>query len=282
MHADSKLAVELVQALLENAGDLAADARLLLEHDRFARCYALSALAGEELGKIAICLDWLFGESSSSLKETRKAWQSHGDKLASLASYRAAFIEEPGTIKPEILRADAKRLASRKMDALYVDFREGLVRVPAEVAPRDAIDLLGQVEEAIAHATKHLAPLSNEVARAIEEFAPQLVAPLSTYLDSLSPQEAVVALRRFLASAQKLTDHEWADALRSNQVLELLSNARAVLGPPKPECTQSFRDRSSRHSVRRTARPSMPFKRPSLPALEFCWTSSRTITIITP
>ena len=98
MNADKELAVGLTQALLENARDLAADARLLLEHDRFARCYALSALAGEELGKIAICLDWMLGDPPTSLQETRRAWQSHGDKLASLVAYRAAFIEESASV----------------------------------------------------------------------------------------------------------------------------------------------------------------------------------------
>lgn len=228
MQADNVVAAELIQALLENARDLASDARLLLEHDRFARCYALAALAGEELGKVAICLDWMFGDSPSSLKETRKAWQSHDDKLASLIAYRAAFIEEPAAIRPEILRSEAQKVAGRKMDALYVDYSDGLIRTPMQVAPTDATHLLAQVEDAIAHATEHLSLLSSEVARAMEVLAPQLIAPLSTYIDSLSPQEAVVALRQLVSTARTFTDQEWADALQGDRVLEMLSTGSSI------------------------------------------------------
>ena len=223
MQDDKNLAVGLTQALLQNARDLARDARLLFEHDRFARCYAIAALAGEELGKIAICLDWLFGDSGASLKETRRAWQSHDDKLASLAAYCAAFIDEPAAVRPETLKDEARRVAGKKMDALYVDFRDGLIKTPTQVTSTDALSLLEQVEDAVGHATENLGAMSNEVAEAIEGLAPHFVAPLSSYIDSLSPDMAVGALRRVLSNARRLTDQDWADALATNRVLELLS-----------------------------------------------------------
>lgn len=228
MYADKELAAGLTQALLNNARDLAADARLLFEHERFARCYALAALAGEELGKIAICLDWLFGDSTSSLKETRRAWQSHDDKLSSLVAYRAAFIDDPAGIRPESLRDEAREVAGRKLDALYVDVRDGVIKTPAQVAAADAKQLLGQVEDAVSHAVEHLRPMTSEVASAIEVLAPQFVAPLSAFIDSLSPQDAVEALRRLVSTAQTFTDQEWADALQGDRVLELLASTPAA------------------------------------------------------
>ncbi len=42
---------QLAQAAAQNATDLAADARLLLDAGRFPRAYALATLALEELGK---------------------------------------------------------------------------------------------------------------------------------------------------------------------------------------------------------------------------------------
>ena len=78
-------------------------------------------------------------------------------------------------------------MAARKLDALYVDFGDGLIATPAQVAPMEAVDLLRQVEDAIAHATEHLGALSSEVAQVIEEIAPQIVEPMSLYVDSLSP-----------------------------------------------------------------------------------------------
>lgn len=60
--------LKLVHALV-NGGGLAADARLLLENERYARNYALAALAGEELGKIEFCLDWLLGTPTLSHKQ---------------------------------------------------------------------------------------------------------------------------------------------------------------------------------------------------------------------
>lgn len=84
------------------------------------------------------------------MKETRKSWQSHDDKLASLVAYRAAFIDDPVATRPESLKGEAQKVAGRKMDALYVDFRDGRIRTP-KAAEEDALQLLGQVEDCWIH-----------------------------------------------------------------------------------------------------------------------------------
>lgn len=215
--------VDLIHALLGNARGLAADSRLLFQAGRHARSYALAALAGEELGKIGMCLDRVLGEPSPSYKEARKAWHDHRDKLASLVAYRAAFVDDPTTLQPKQLKEEAKRVASRKMDALYVDLRGDTIVTPECIADVEAQELLLQVEGAIAHAVESLELLSVEVAAVIDGIAPRLTRTISEYIDSLPPTQSIVALRRMLSRAQTFTNQQWADALENDRVAELLA-----------------------------------------------------------
>jgi hypothetical protein len=53
---------QLKHAAEQNAEDLTADARVLLDAGRFPRAYALAVLALEELGKAQLCHDGLYVE----------------------------------------------------------------------------------------------------------------------------------------------------------------------------------------------------------------------------
>lgn len=69
----------LAHAAAQNAGDLAADARLLLEAGRFPRAHALAVLALEELGKMVLCHEVLDGELDDD--GFRREWSKHPSKL---------------------------------------------------------------------------------------------------------------------------------------------------------------------------------------------------------
>src|SRR5260370_24294125 len=70
---------QLAQAAAQNAADLAADARLLLDAGRFPRAYALATLALEELGKMELCHEVLAGRLDD--KGFRQEWSQHQSKL---------------------------------------------------------------------------------------------------------------------------------------------------------------------------------------------------------
>jgi AbiV family abortive infection protein len=72
-----ELARSLVAALLQNASDLTADARLLLENRRFARAYALAVLSVEELGKTYLCLQVALGDGPVTAREFWTGWRNH-------------------------------------------------------------------------------------------------------------------------------------------------------------------------------------------------------------
>ena len=222
MAPDSEQLLDLVRALLENARGLTSDARLLLNDERYARSYALAALAGEELGKIEFCLDWLLGTPTLSPKEFRRSWQSHPEKLAGLVAYRAAFIEEPTAVSVDTMREQTQRIARRKMEAIYVDFSETGVVTPESISADEAIELLEGVETAVQHAAEVLGPLTEDVVAATNTAAPLVLAPLAECLAELAPAEAIDVLRGLLARLPDISNADWAAAIEADAVLQLL------------------------------------------------------------
>ncbi len=222
MSPDSDQLLKLVHALLENAGSLAADARLLLENNRYARSYALAALAGEELGKVEFCLDWLLGTPTLSPKEFRRSWQSHSEKLAGLTAYRVAFIEDPTAVSLAAMREQTQRLGRRKMEAIYVDFSETAIETPESITADEAVELLEGVEGALQHATKVLGPVTEEVVAATNTAAPIILAPLAEYLEGLAPDEAIPVLRGLLTRLPDISNAEWAAAIEADAVVQML------------------------------------------------------------
>lgn len=214
--------IALVHALLDNAAGLAGDARLLHENQRYARGYALAALAGEEVGKIELCLDRLFGNATLTDRQFRRSWHSHAEKLQGLFAYHVAFVDEAGPVDPTRLRQRPHAVGGRKMDAIYVDFREGLIHTPAEITDKEALDLLVGVEVAIAQLTAVLSPLTAELVDLLELAGATVLAPLGQFMDSLGPDVAVSTLRDLVTRIQQVTAKEWASAIETDSVSDLL------------------------------------------------------------
>ena len=211
--------VALVQALLQNARNLVSDARLLFENDRYARAYALAALAGEELAKAGITLDTLLGESDVNDREFRRNWSDHKEKLAGLSAYRLAFLDDLEGLRVEELSREVETTAGRKMDAMYVDLRNGQLITPESLSMSEARDLLDRVEGAIEHAGVFLGKLTPEVADSIVLAAPQIIEALTTQVAGMSVQDAIAHVRPLLA---QMSDGE--DSLSNEEAAALLSS----------------------------------------------------------
>ena len=79
-------------ALLENAADLVDDARVLLQHGRSPRAYALAVLATEELGKTFLCLQVALRDPAVTARAFWGGWRHHGEKFDSAWAYHTAFL----------------------------------------------------------------------------------------------------------------------------------------------------------------------------------------------
>lgn len=210
--------VELVHALLVNARGLVADAQLLLEHDRWARSYALAALAGEELGKIEVCLDWMIGTPVRTPKEFRRAWQDHSEKLTNLTAYRAAFMDDPTTAHLDSLKGQAQEVGRRKMAAIYVDWEGSAIQTPGSVTSREADELLKLVEPAVEHASMFLARLTPEVTSLLDEISYPLIDLLAAHFDGMNADEALPQLRAMLDKLPSMSNDEVASILSNGEL----------------------------------------------------------------
>lgn len=213
--------LELIHSLLDNAESLTSDARLLHDNGRHARSYALAALAGEELGKIGFCLDWLLGPPTLTAKEFRRSWQSHSEKLSSLTAYRTAFIE-PVPVSFDDLREQFQTISNLKMQAIYVDFNESGVVTPGSISADEASALLAAVDAAVQHAVTFLRPLTKEIVAATNTALPTLLAPFVDYLEHLAPEQAIGILRDILRRLPSISSAEWDSAIDADTVDQLL------------------------------------------------------------
>lgn len=85
---------QLAQAAAQNATDLAADARILLDAGRSSRAYALATLALKELGKMELCHEVLAGRLDD--KGFRQEWLNTRRSPAAVASW-PYFPRPPST-----------------------------------------------------------------------------------------------------------------------------------------------------------------------------------------
>lgn len=141
----------LAGAALDNAQALIDDAELLLAADRHPRALALAILAGEEFGKAITCAS-IFSVSpddTSGWQQFWDQWRRHDWKLERVLGELADMVvfdmsgadvdaadalwERSWAGVPKVAR-DWNRW---KQWGLYVDFRNGEVRVPREVIDYD-------------------------------------------------------------------------------------------------------------------------------------------------
>lgn len=141
---------ELAEAALSNAADLLAEARLLAEHQAWARCYSLAILAGEEFGKAQMAIGTVgrHKEDDDYWRDWWKDFYGHSPKLARAANHAAAVI--PEAIVQDFIRLLEPALQTQRREAgLYVDLVTGaVVRPESTITPveaQTAIQIFGEV-----------------------------------------------------------------------------------------------------------------------------------------
>lgn len=214
---DDEQLVNLIRSLLANAQDLVADAALLFENERYARTYALSALAGEELGKIYLCMETLFLPQDVTAKEFWARWRAHGDKLGAARAYAAAFVDDLAALDPKALASESKTIGDRKMAAIYVDLVGGSITTPLTVDRGEARGLLERTQRSVSHAQMHMSGLSVEIVALLRN-PPNGLSVLSDLIDRTMaerlPPDALEAMRHLLDALPDLTGEEAERRLR--------------------------------------------------------------------
>ena len=136
---------QLAQAAAQNAVDLAADARFLLDAGRFPRAHALATLALEELGKMELCQVVLEGKLDEN--DFRQEWSNH---LWKLDRSRSLAILSAST--PARVFATADDDFAMKLRGLYVDVNpvnpSGPPMTPSAVTPTLASEMVQTAEAA--------------------------------------------------------------------------------------------------------------------------------------
>lgn len=82
-----------IKAAVRNGRELLEDAKLLLRHSRWARAAALSVLAMEEFGKVAIIRDIIAAKEPKTLKD---AWGRYRNHIAKVDVYIAPVLRSAG------------------------------------------------------------------------------------------------------------------------------------------------------------------------------------------
>ena len=142
---------QLAQAAAQNATDLAADARLLLDVGRFSRAYALATLTLEELGKMELCHEVLAG--SWMTRGFRHGWLNHPSKLG--RSRVLAIFSAPAVDR---VFATVEDDSAMTFGGLYVGVNpadpSGAPVTPSDAAPMPARKMVETEEEAAALALR--------------------------------------------------------------------------------------------------------------------------------
>src|SRR5258708_26909667 len=174
---DPAVVAEYGRAALQNARDLIADARLLLDHQHWPRACALAILATEEVAKAFVCciLPMLpyevaphFGWPLDQINRT------HGLKLemaGMLTHVLDFYLGGPGA--PARYPSGLGELAARptednerKKRGLYVRLNDRQLRLPPQITQKDATDALERgtiLAAVIAHAVDLTANIPPEV-----------------------------------------------------------------------------------------------------------------------
>lgn len=150
---DPAVAAEYGRAALQNARDLIADARLLVDHQRWPRACSLAILATEEVAKAFVCciLPMLPDEAAHHFGwPLRQINRTHDLKLETagmLTHILDFYMGGPGA--PERYPSDLTELAAgsrddndRKKRGLYVGLNGDQIMLPSEITAQDATDAL--------------------------------------------------------------------------------------------------------------------------------------------
>ena len=150
-------AAEAMNAASRNAKRLASDARLLLQAESWPSAAALSILAIEEAGKLAVYRELAVVTDPAALRDCWKRLRSHRAKNAMwpffnlviegascLNDFRSLFDEES---------SHTRDLDIYKQRAIYTDFAPEQCSEPVDVVGQSDAAWLVQTAEVFAHAT---------------------------------------------------------------------------------------------------------------------------------
>src|SRR6185437_6052438 len=179
---DREVVADYGRAALQNARDLIADARLLLDHQRWARACSLAILATEEAAKAFVCcmLPMLPDEAAPHFRwPLDQINRTHGLKLgtARMLTHVLDFYmggpDAPARYPSDLgeLAAGQKEDNERKQRGLYVSLSDAQIMLPSEITERDAADALeraARLAAVVAHVAEATANLPPEVQAARE------------------------------------------------------------------------------------------------------------------
>jgi len=178
-----KLSVEEIEKLsdycLQNAGELIQEAGILLQHKRYARSYALSVVAMEEISKRELLWEaiWL-GDDKQKWRKFWEKFKSHRVKLSQmLKNYIDITISKKADTPRKVLddylskmakaqaksQTEASYFDSSKQWALYVDSVEGKITVPSQYIPRKLAQGMLKWAEYYLEIHRRFKPTSEEI-----------------------------------------------------------------------------------------------------------------------
>ena len=154
---DPPIVADGISGTIQNAKDLLADAKLLLDNKRYARCVTLSILAIEEKGKVEVLKNLLLYESASIAKGWKEI-ASHKKKnfmwLYPLLKHMQVFDVEKvekltnseGQLSPFL---DKLKQLSLYVDALENEKKKCYWSVPSEYVTPELAEFCYQMADAV-------------------------------------------------------------------------------------------------------------------------------------
>lgn len=137
----------VAEAALLNSLALLDDAELLAKHAHWPRSFALAVLAGEEFGKVMMCLGALGHPDASDGLYWDEFWDrfvDHKPKYENVFGLAASAIDDPRVVEDlrrrvgDHVRADQER----KLEALYVDYRNSALKLPWVLVNEDDVQAI--------------------------------------------------------------------------------------------------------------------------------------------
>ena len=170
---------ELARLALTNAADLAADAQVLLDAERYPRAFALATLAAEELGKHYLCVSWS-GFDPADRKLWRRFWKEFHGHTPKLEHWIGYVIDLVGLVDYEsweetwkLMPVGAQSQHQVKLATFYVDFRDGAPTFPRDmVSAGTAWDFLAAVHGTVRSLEVHWG--STDIGQFLEDIAPRM------------------------------------------------------------------------------------------------------------
>lgn len=186
--------VAFIAALIKNAQDLLADAKVLLEHDRHARAFVLSILAREEAGKALLVLANAMGDPDI------QSWQlsSHREKLSSAAAADLFLLGELPQVFEGVQRLESESANREKMAGLYVDRRDGELRTPDRIEPARAAEAYAGASALLDRLEPILGSLTPDALSFAQLFDQELGRVLDQYVETAGTTAAAELARRII------------------------------------------------------------------------------------